>query len=524
MAVRSTSLRPSSSRDRRPRFSAFALSPDGRRIVFAGVHSGKAALYVRALDRPEATVVAGTDDAANPFFSPDGRWVGFVDGAAIKKVSVDGGPVTTIADLASRGASSGEATPSGGDVYGASWGDGDRIVVGRFADGLFEVSASGGLPRRLTKVEGRGRRLRPSPSPGPPGRPRHPVHAVPQPGRRLRRRRPHGVRRGAGPRRVRRGRPLPAHRPSRLLPRGRASRRGLRPGAARPPRDGGADPGRRHAGDGKRRARPQQRRGPVRLVGQRHPCVRAGWRAAADLVESGLARSARTDGGPEPARRLLLAAAPFPRRPPDRRDPHDGRATRPHPHLGPGHRARSLQPACPAKGSRVPCGARTASGCSSGASIPPASTGPARTARASPSCCCPRPRTSRAGSTSPDGSVLAYVDRTPETNQDIWVLPLAAEGKPRPWLKTSASENQPELSPDGRWMAYASNVSGRCEVYVQPFPGPEGSRYQVSLAGGQSPRWSRDGRELFFVTDARPRRLLAVDVHSSPAFTAEPAA
>jgi dipeptidyl aminopeptidase/acylaminoacyl peptidase len=122
------------------------------------------------------------------------------------------------------------------------------------------------------------------------------------------------------------------------------------------------------------------------------------------------------------------------------------------------------------------------------------------------------------GSTSPDGSVLAYVDRTAETNQDIWVLPLADGGKARPWLKTSASENQPELSPDGRWMAYASNVSERFEVYVQPFPGPEGARYQVSLAGGQSPRWSRDGRELFFVTDARPRRLLAVDVHAADTF------
>jgi serine/threonine-protein kinase len=124
------------------------------------------------------------------------------------------------------------------------------------------------------------------------------------------------------------------------------------------------------------------------------------------------------------------------------------------------------------------------------------------------------------GSTSPDGSVLAYVDRTAETNQDIWVLPLAAGGKPRPWLKTSASESQPELSPDGRWMAYASNVSGRSEVYVQPFPGPEGSRYQISLAGGQSPRWSRDSRELLFVTDARPRRLLAVDVRTVPEFSA----
>jgi serine/threonine-protein kinase len=126
----------------------------------------------------------------------------------------------------------------------------------------------------------------------------------------------------------------------------------------------------------------------------------------------------------------------------------------------------------------------------------------------------------QAGSVSPDGSVLTYVDRTPETNLDIWVLPLAGDRKPRPWLKTSANETHPELSPDGRWMAYVSNVSGRNEVYVQAFPGPEGSRYQVSLAGGRSPRWSREGRELLFVTDARPRRLMAVDVRTAPEFSA----
>jgi serine/threonine-protein kinase len=124
------------------------------------------------------------------------------------------------------------------------------------------------------------------------------------------------------------------------------------------------------------------------------------------------------------------------------------------------------------------------------------------------------------GSISPDGTTLAYVDRTPETGQDLWLLPLAGERKPRPWLKTSAAENHPEFSPDGRWMAYTASTSGRNEVYVQPFPGPEGSRYQVSLSGGQSPLWSRDGRELFFVTDARPRRLMVVDVRTTPAFSA----
>jgi Tol biopolymer transport system component len=130
--------------------------------------------------------------------------------------------------------------------------------------------------------------------------------------------------------------------------------------------------------------------------------------------------------------------------------------------------------------------------------------------------------TVQAGSIAPDGSVLAYVDRASETGSDIWLVPLTGEPKARPWLQTSANENGPEISPDGRFIAYASDVSGRYEVYVQPFP--EGARHQVSLAGGQNPRWSRDGREIFFLTEARPRRLLAATVTTSPAFSTAPPA
>jgi hypothetical protein len=85
----------------RPRFRAFALSPDGRRVVFSGMREGRTDLFVRALDRPEATAIPGTSGGESPFLSPDGRWVGFLAGNALKRVSVDGGPVTTIADLGS---------------------------------------------------------------------------------------------------------------------------------------------------------------------------------------------------------------------------------------------------------------------------------------------------------------------------------------------------------------------------------------------------------------------------------------
>ena len=99
----------------------------------------------------------------------------------------------------------------------------------------------------------------------------------------------------------------------------------------------------------------------------------------------------------------------------------------------------------------------------------------------------------------PDGQFLLYSERDPKTNNDILILPLAGERKPSAFLRTPFNETQARLSPDGRWVAYASNESGRYEVYVQPFPSG-GERVQVSNAGGTGPRWRRDGRELFYVT------------------------
>ena len=77
------------------------------------------------------------------------------------------------------------------------------------------------------------------------------------------------------------------------------------------------------------------------------------------------------------------------------------------------------------------------------------------------------------------------------------------------------------FSPDGRWLAYDSDESGRFEVYVRPFPGP-GGRWQVSMAGGSQPHWRRDGKELTFLTS--DNKLMAVPVGTIPAFQAGPPA
>ena len=101
----------------------------------------------------------------------------------------------------------------------------------------------------------------------------------------------------------------------------------------------------------------------------------------------------------------------------------------------------------------------------------------------------------------PDGNVLAF-EMEPTSTRDIWFLPLEGDRKPTPFFLTPFDESAAKFSPDGRWIAYASNESGRREIYVQPYPGP-GGKWQVSATGGDEPVWARNGRELFFATGVR---------------------
>ena len=108
--------------------------------------------------------------------------------------------------------------------------------------------------------------------------------------------------------------------------------------------------------------------------------------------------------------------------------------------------------------------------------------------------------------------ILFDVD-DPRTKLDIWVLPLSGERQPRPLLTSPVDEWLGQLSPDGKWMAYTSNESGRYEVYVQSFP-PSGAKWQVSLHGGLHPRWRPDGKELFYVGTNQKLTAVAVDLTS----------
>jgi Tol biopolymer transport system component len=117
---------------------------------------------------------------------------------------------------------------------------------------------------------------------------------------------------------------------------------------------------------------------------------------------------------------------------------------------------------------------------------------------------------------SQDGTLLVYQTDDPQTGSDVWVLPLMGNRTPWPVLHTAANEGQARLSPDGRWIAYVSDESGRNEVYVQPFP-PSGGKWQVSTSGGILPYWRRDGGEIVFAIAMSGSANITVDaVEISP--------
>ena len=119
------------------------------------------------------------------------------------------------------------------------------------------------------------------------------------------------------------------------------------------------------------------------------------------------------------------------------------------------------------------------------------------------------------GSWSPDGRVLAFEDSN-RGSGSIQLLKLEGDRVPQPFSPSTTRETGAVISPDGRWIAYSSNESGRLEVYVQPFPGPAG-RSQISTEGGNEPVWNRNGRELFY---RHADKMMAVDLTTQPSFSA----
>jgi Tol biopolymer transport system component len=124
----------------------------------------------------------------------------------------------------------------------------------------------------------------------------------------------------------------------------------------------------------------------------------------------------------------------------------------------------------------------------------------------------PQPRIGLPLDYSPDGQYIVEAVEDPRTKRDIWVVPLSPTEKPFAYLNTEFDERDAKISPNGHGLAYVSNETGRDEVYWQTFPKP-GEKKQISPNGGSFPLWSRDAKELYYIS--ADRKLMAVEVKTN---------
>jgi hypothetical protein len=472
-----------------------AISPDGTAVVYiASRGSGPAQLFLRPLNALKAEPLAGTENAASPFFSPDSQWVGFFAGGKLKKVAVAGGAAVTLCDAI--------ATTPGG-----TWGPNNTILFQSLTGALSEVPASGGTPRRVTANA------------------KHLYNRWPE-------FMPDG---GASVFAGGRTNGFFATDASIALAAvgGTGADKDLIAGTA--PRITAAGD-LIYAQNGTLMAVPFNSK-RLELAGTPAPVlegVMESMHGAAQYSLSSGGTLAYVSGGMQGSATSLVWVGRAGKEQPLAAPPH-GYA---YPRLSPNRRriavsiseattdvwlydlTRDALSRATSGGTNntvalwSPDGKRLAFGSNrTGAAInifwqPTDGSGSAERLTTSQFLNTPM-------SWSPDGQTIAFAEATPETGNDIWTLGLN-DRKVRPFLKTPSNESTPQFSPDGHWIAYVSDESGRIEVYVQPYPGP-GGKWQVSTEGGAEPMWNPAGGELFYRSG---NRMIAVPVALAPEFSA----
>jgi serine/threonine protein kinase len=491
------------------RFSAglsLSVSPNGRQVAYTATGAdGRTMVWVRSLDSREARALPGTEGVnPNPsFWSPDSRFIGFSAGGKLKKIEIAGGPPQTLCDAP-------------GPVVGGAWNREGLIVFGSAggggAQGLYKVPAAGGSPVPITEVDAsRGERSHNMPVFLPDGR--HFLYCAfsAQPENRA-------VYATA----------LDSKDRKRLIT--------SSGGAAYSP---GVDPMKGHLlflRDATLMAQSFDAT-KLELTGEAFPVAeQVGSFISApffSVSENGVL--AWQAGGGQNSRLVWF----------DR----EGKSLGP---AGPPGKYQDL--ALSPDGTRVavsqadqggnldvwvlelsrealtrltfapgqewdvvwsPDGSRIAfSRLEGGTNIyAKASSGAGEEERMLP----PEPGVqNRPKDWSRDGRYLLYT-RGGAERPDLWVLPMTGDRKPFPYLQTQFFESQGQFSPDGKWVAYISEESGRYEVFVQPFPAA-GGKWQISTGGGGQPRWRGDGKELFFVSP--DGKLMAAEVSAAPTFKA----
>jgi Tol biopolymer transport system component/predicted Ser/Thr protein kinase len=467
-----------------------AISPDGRTLAFVAVLSGVNRLWVRPLDSVNARELPGTEGVDFPFWSPDGRSLGFFAGGKLKRIEVAGGPPVVLADAVARG---------------GAWGtDGTILFTPNYASGLQRVKSSGGGAVTVTKLDAKGEESNhrwPQFLPGGKQFLYYTQSVDPATS---------GVYLGSVERPDEKTRlvgsqsnglyapPLPGH-PGSLLWL-RESTLMAQPFDATRARLYGeaiAVPGAEtvsfsasinaaffsvsnqgaiafRGGDDRDQLTWFSREGkPEGTVGkpERHGSLRI------SPDGKSVATSVRASSGVADIWRIDLA-----RGVPSRLT-FDGRGY-----------AAAWSP----DGQRIDYGAinRTLSETAANG------VGSARTILQSS-------HNVFISDWSPDGRYLMYQEQSPEALGDLWLLPASGDRKPIPYLKTPFHEVNGQFSPDGKWVSYTSNESGRVEVYVQSFPAG-GAKFTVSTNGGDLARWRPDQRELFY--RALDGKLMGVSV------------
>ena len=469
--------------------SAIAISPDGKQVAFIATRGGIQQLYLRAMDSLEARAVPGTDQAINPFFSPDGQWVGFFARNELKKVPTNGGAVQTVG--------------AGGISPGAAWSSQGMIALSPDpGSDLQQVSDAGGAPQPLTRLEnGESSHGWPEFLPGG----RAVLFAAALTGTNWSTAKVAVQSLGTGARRdLVPGGTQPRYAPSGHLVYAQGSTLMVAPfdsqrlevtGAAVPAVEGVLQ----SAVDG-----------PVQYSFSDTGSLIyvAGGSQSRQSKPMWVTRSGTEQPLAIPARNYL-----YPRLSPDGRrvaisiedqqrdiwlyDFSRETLTRFTFEGGPND-----SPAWTPDGKRI---AFSSGPASMFWQLADGSGGREQLATID---AVPR-------SWSPDGQLLAFVSPTVTTKRDIWVLRMS-DRKAEPFLRTPFNETVPAFSPDGRWLAYASDESGRYEIYVRPYPGP-GGKWQISTAGGEQPVWNPNGRELFYRSGDK---MMAVEIATEPGFAA----
>jgi serine/threonine-protein kinase len=473
--------------------NAAVLSPDGAVVAFVAQNSGGASpeLYVRRLNELQASPLPGTDDALAPFFSPDGRWIGFFAGNKLKKIPVTGGAVVTLADALS---------PRGG-----SWGEDETIVFSpnnQPGTRLLRVSSAGGNAEPLTSLaDGELLQLWPQILPGgkavlytssnnPGGYDDANLVVQPWPG---------GARK--------------------IINRGGYHGRYVPSGHLVYIHGGTLFAARFDLARLEMTSQPE----PV-LEGVRSNSITGGAQFAVSASGTLLYLPGPSIGAGAPIHLMTREGKTTPLRftPANWFEllfAPDGQR------LAMQIRDKSsdiwiydLRQETLTRVTQDPNHARTPVWTLDGRGIVFAS---ARGDKVTPNLYWQRADGTgaavrlteskywqRPASWHPSGKFLAF-EEVHQENVDIMILPIEGNdpsswkpGTPTPFLNGPFIEGFPMFSPDGRWLAYSSNETGRHEVYVRPFPG-QGGKWQVSTGGGTHPTWSRAKRELFYGLDGQ---------------------